>query len=841
MSRRRGVSLKARPAVAAAVNGKPNPNGYPGLKPVAMRRPLGVSGTPVFGQLLGQVDYSTDWQYPAAYNILHRMRRSAVVASALRARKIPVTRGTWEIEAAEEDPQGQERADAMREMLFHRMEIPFRSFLRQGLMALEYGAMPFELVLTDVGAGAPAGLRWALRRPLQILPWTITDWNVSDDGRLLSIRQQATRESGFDDVVIPAERLCMVVHDLEGNNWRGESALRCCYKAWYGLDVLETIIDIVIEKRGAGVDVAMVDGNYEKQDELELALRNLHLVEKQYAIFEKDVVEFSIKGIEGQAYDGMPALNAKKQDVRAALGADWLGIVNEGSLALHSDKTSLGLMLAEETADLVADPINRLILAPLTAWNWGPEVPPPRLVYRKLDTRSSETMIAALAQAAQAGILTPDVEVERTVRVLGDVSDPEGGDEQLQEYDEERRSRRQAGTDALARAGDAGGAEEEAEPPTSKAARQRKGARQRAGATFRGRRAGSAAADLPDDDPSYRIEGEDSDDCVSRNIRRLIHKGYEQDQAIAIAYRICEEGGEHARAGCGCKGVRAAQRFVPRRPPQGPEVFCNFARLHDDLEDTESAVVAGLRPIQREIVDDLVEQARRIFKRGTIADLSGIEVDEDQRTEVADMVTSQLVELAIEGARSVRAEIEAQQKGRKIPASPRAGTQGRIARPIFEQVERKKIDELLAVRGRSVADAIVARLEKLFLNRVMAQAQAGQFDAETLVRFMEEISMTPVRQDVRLQTSEALGVGRRVEAEEYKGVATSAYLSAILDEITCPVCEELDGSTMEPFSDEYYEAYPPRFPGTQRYPACEGVQYCRCVLILVLDEEAPTA
>lgn len=754
MSRKTRSHAIQRAQVAAALGTEPAVRGKPG----ELRLPLGSTGTKVFASLLAPNDYSPDWTPPRCFDLVDKMRlSSATIGAALRARKASVRRASWEIEPNDEDPHGEERADALRKNLFHGQRVTWKQTLGNILLGLDYGHAAHEIVLRDAGSGADAGLRWQLDRLQHIRPHTIQDWTVSDAGDLVGIRQLATRHgnSQSEVVEIPAWRLALWTFDLEGSEYRGRSVLRNVYRSWYALDALDAMLGIIVEKRGAGVDVVTVpeDLPADKQEKLEAALRNLHLHEKQYGVFT-DGMTFDIKGIAGQAYDGLPLRKEWTLDVLRALGQDWLGLSGEGSQAQHRDKTSMAMMLAEDDAEWVADGFNRNVIAPLWAWNFGPDAPAPLLVYRTLDTRDAATMVGAIVSATSAGILDAgDDEVKRTVRSLTDIADTEGGDEDLEE-----------------------GAEIEPEPEKR---------------------------EPPDDDgPAMPPKPE----AAARNGARHVHAG---------------------------------RRFRPSRAAVGPERFVAWGRLYDELEDTESAIVRELRPVQREITADLVAQAEAVFKRGQIKALSKVEVPDALRTKVGDVVTGNLVELATEGARNVRSEMAAQRRDRAIPDPTRVRepeTMAAITKPITDE-SRRKIDDLLAVRGRTVADSLVARLEKLFLAEVLGQAERGEFDAATLTDFMDGVSDAPTRQDVRLMTSAALGVGRKVAAEDFRDEAMGSYYSTMLDDNVCPVCANLEGETFEPFSDEYRRAYPPRSGGDGEYPDCDGAMQCRCVMILTLDEE----
>ena len=218
------------------------------------------------------------------------------------------------------------------------------------------------------------------------------------------------------------------------------------------------------------------------------------------------------------------------------------------------------------------------------------------------------------------------------------------------------------------------------------------------------------------------------------------------------------------------------------------------------------------------MIADLVAEARAVYEDGAVADLAEIVVPDDVVADIADAVQAGLFDLYRTGQREARQE-----------RSPGV----RLAIEELDPADVAAINEYLGVRGRDVASKLAERFRAEFLREVTAQAQRGSFDAATLVDLLTGLSDRDLRQEVRLLTSEALGLGRRSEQDAEIEGATDAEYSARLDGNTCEVCAALHGEHFVPGSSEYYAAYPPLSDLSRPEDrVCHGRDYCRCLRIL---------
>jgi len=107
---------------------------------------LGSTGTQIFGGLLTQQDYNATLQAPQAYDVYEKMRNDGQVRAALTAIKLPLLNADWFIEPASDSGKDREIAERIGENLMEGMTVSWRDYLRQALLHLDYGSMPFEKV-----------------------------------------------------------------------------------------------------------------------------------------------------------------------------------------------------------------------------------------------------------------------------------------------------------------------------------------------------------------------------------------------------------------------------------------------------------------------------------------------------------------------------------------------------------------------------------------------------------------------------------------------------------------------------------------------------------------------
>lgn len=395
----------------------------PPRRPDAERVELGergVSGSPMWGGVLGSVDYNERLNGPEAYDEYDKMRRSdGQVAGALRVLKLPLLNADWHIEAASDQAQDREIAEFIEGNLRDGMSLSFHDWMRQVLLMLDYGAMPFEKVWELRG-----GLV-RLRKLAPRLPRTVIDWELDEAGGLAAIHQQGSSASGFTDVRIPASKIVVYVNELEGSNYRGVSILRPAWKHWFIKDGLERIQAIAGEKRALGVDVGTLKGEditAQDKTDLERALMSLHAHEKQFFVEIDEQVSYRLEGQARAGIDlGSPIEYHDLRIVRSMI-AEFLamGSGSTGSLAMHKDKTSMTMLALGGVANTITATTDRYLIRPWVNYNWRVSEYP-RLRYSHLEARDLEKWAAVVVGLLSGGALTMSPDIEQASRDILDL------------------------------------------------------------------------------------------------------------------------------------------------------------------------------------------------------------------------------------------------------------------------------------------------------------------------------------------------------------------------------------------------------------------------------------
>jgi hypothetical protein len=392
-----------------------------GKKPSTIE--IGATGTQIFGNRLMQEDYNSSLQGPESYDEFDKMRLSdGQVKAALTVIKLPLLNADWFVEPASDSAQDREIAERLDKGLKEEMTTPWQAVLRQILLHLDYGSMPFEKC-------------WELREGLVMLrklaprlPKSITHWEVDDRGGLQAIVQGAAFTTGWKEVTIPVEKLLVFVNELEGSNWRGISLLRAAWKHWYFKQGLERVQAIAIEKRGVGIDHGILKGEGRTEDrrkELERVLMGLHAHEKGFLVTVDEQTDYKLEGLPaGGVLDPQGAIDYHNLAILRSCITEFLamGSGSTGSLAMHRDKTSLLMLGLGAIANNIADTTSAHLIRQWVDYNW--EVKEyPRMRYSHLEARDLAVFAKAVLDFSNANVLKASPDVQNAARRILDLPD----------------------------------------------------------------------------------------------------------------------------------------------------------------------------------------------------------------------------------------------------------------------------------------------------------------------------------------------------------------------------------------------------------------------------------
>jgi hypothetical protein len=402
--------------------------------------PVGLPGTPIFhGFLQDFGEYNPQLEGLTAIRTYEKMRRSdAQVAATLLACELPIRAANWDVLPASSDPLDQEIAQYVKDNLFGGLEYVSPSgvktsqcwddVLRNALLMLAFGAAAHEEIY------AVDGSRVRLARLAARLPITFYRWITDVDGEtLVALNQYGYRNSNFESVEIPVDRLTVFTFNQEGANFFGRSMLRPAYMHWYIKHQLYRIDAIAGERNGLGVPTIEQGPNASKEDR-----QAAQAWVTQLAAHEKTGLalpagwKFSLQGVQGQVRDLFNSIQHHNIEISRTALAFFMnlgqGARSSGNRALSQDMTDFFFLAVQATADQIARAISATSVKRLVDYNWDGVKRYPVLAVSNLRARTIDQTLQALAQLAQANVVTPYPELAQHIaRELGLPQPPRSG------------------------------------------------------------------------------------------------------------------------------------------------------------------------------------------------------------------------------------------------------------------------------------------------------------------------------------------------------------------------------------------------------------------------------
>lgn len=372
-----------------------------------MAKQFGVSGNrPLFGALqtgehIGALDGS------ASRTIYDEMRRSdPQISAVLRAIKLPVIRAEYRVEPASDDNGDEEIAEFVQTNLLEGMSMSWRDTLRHILLHKDFGFSVMEKLYVR----SPDG-KIRLKKLDPRLPTSIERWVYKADS-LDHIEQIGSDGQTYD---LPINRCVVFTENREGDNWEGTSALRAVYGMWLIKNEMYKIAAIKHDRHGVGIPYAVegeqaTDPQREAIDEI---LKGLHANEIGHMRlphgWEAGILTADNKG--GTDTEGY--IKLLNEQIAVALLAQFLqlGSTETGSRALGQSFIDFFLLAMQETADYIADTLNRFVVRELVDYNFDVDEYP-TLVAGQIKEMDFQTV----ATLQTAGVLSTDGELENAVR-----------------------------------------------------------------------------------------------------------------------------------------------------------------------------------------------------------------------------------------------------------------------------------------------------------------------------------------------------------------------------------------------------------------------------------------
>lgn len=371
-------------------------------------------------------EWTPELAWPDNVRVYDRMRSDAQVKSVYNAVSLPIRRSLWRL-----DPNGAPDAaarliatdlgiaihgeDVPLAPLRRRQSFDWASHIREACLQLIYGHMPFEKRFEIRDDNLAHLVRLGVR-----MPPTIAKINAERSGELLSIEQYPSGIPG--DVgpllVIKADRLVMYSHERVGGIWQGQSMLRSAYRPWILKDRLIRVDAMKHERNGMGIPtISTPPGATPGQ----IAEANRIASQIRAGEYTGGAIpnggELKLVGVSGTLPDTIGSIKYHDEQIAREALAQFLELVtsSHGSRALATSLIDFFIMALQSTADEIASTFNEQVIEPWVDWNWGENVPAPRLIPGEIGEDHSITA-EALSALVTSGALEPDPALDAWLR-----------------------------------------------------------------------------------------------------------------------------------------------------------------------------------------------------------------------------------------------------------------------------------------------------------------------------------------------------------------------------------------------------------------------------------------
>lgn len=263
-------------------------------------------------------------------------------------------------------------------------------------------------------------------------------WLSRDDQHLDGVMQNQVG-GGKTPEPIPANKLLLLTLNRTGSNFEGVGMLRPVWWWWrtkqrvanlmcVGLDRWAVPTPKVVVDRAVAEQIGLTDGDIDAMvDDAEAQAQAFISAEQSYLV-ENSAVKFDTYAAQPSLYADGPINIITKCDsqIAAAFLAQFadLGNTETGARSVGEIHLSVFRRAAINLCDIVAAQVSGVdrrgggTIGRLIRWNYGAVDPSklPRLTHTGLDTDELAESLSMLPGLVQAGLITPDDELERVIR-----------------------------------------------------------------------------------------------------------------------------------------------------------------------------------------------------------------------------------------------------------------------------------------------------------------------------------------------------------------------------------------------------------------------------------------
>jgi hypothetical protein len=400
-----------------------------------------------------QEDYSVSLRGKRGAETYTRMSNDETVGAVLFAIEQLISQVNFEIEAASESQEDEDKATFVSEC-FADMQRPWKETLSEILSMLRYGWSYHEVVFKVRGGPNSRDIRFrsayddgligwrkfAIRGQDSLLRWEYQSADIDEIEGLWQIPAPSYKE-----VFIPIEKSLLFRPKSHKDNPEGRSILRSAYRAWYFKENIQKIEGIGIERDLAGLPVMyaparIFNADASPADKAQFAnckkiVRNIRVDEQMGLVLpaaydnnNNKLFDLQLLSTGGsKQVNTNEVINRYDQRIAMSMLADFvlLGHQGVGSYSLADSKTSIFTMAIKSWLDSIVDVINRQAIPMLFRVNGWPLEGLPTMTYGDIEDIDIAKLASYITSLANAGMpLFPNDELERYLRDVAGMPHP---------------------------------------------------------------------------------------------------------------------------------------------------------------------------------------------------------------------------------------------------------------------------------------------------------------------------------------------------------------------------------------------------------------------------------
>jgi len=387
-------------------------------KKMVSGKPFGYSGTEIQNGTVDTGEWVTELQRPNLHQTVDYMRTEAIISALEKAYTYPIIQASTSVNYEKETITPEQ--DVIKDFCESQIKnLNLSSLYRNMLTHLPHGFSVQEIIWNT--SGKYMGVERLEARKQE----TIDKFNVNKQNNLVSIEQHVFIPDGEQGGAweytppIPIEKLVILAHEMENDNYTGRSMYRSIYREWKIKDYIMKQIAIVFERVGVGIPVAITGENSETTTPditaIENVLRGLQMNEKAYGVLDK-VKDIKLLSIDGKVLDSTKQfIQYLDESMAKSLLQLWLnlGTSQSGSRALGETFSDLYFQALEGVIEEIESALNEQLIKRLVDYNWGKQESYPK-VQITLD-RDMGVVYQLLGELKRSGVISGNTDIENWI------------------------------------------------------------------------------------------------------------------------------------------------------------------------------------------------------------------------------------------------------------------------------------------------------------------------------------------------------------------------------------------------------------------------------------------